>query len=913
MSAALNAAVSHRVSLSFREGDELSPYAPWVQSSLEPAFEEDEHVFFIATLPSSAKVLHIRISAAPQGHAQDGAIATFESVWRKPPARERTPPWWKNAAIYTIFIDRFRPAHPEQEHQLPWVCTDLEASPAGGHLDGITRSLDHVASLGVNTLYLTPVHCAPSSHRYDFVDLKSVDPAIGGPEAYDALIAQARARGIRVIQDVSFAHAGWAFAPWQDVLACGEQSRFASWFVWKDGAVQHYGTRSDAPLINLNDPDVQTLVIETVAYWAKRGVSGLRLDMTAEVPLRLGRRIRDTFLQVVPDGVVLGEVVPSHAWRWKSAGVIDAATDFGFHEALTDFVCNIHSSISDTVRRLTRSDLLRGSDARSASVRFLSTHDHVRLATKAAAAGPQAIEKLPMAYLVLLTWPGVPMLLYGEELQLRSSGAARDIEDVWPDRAPMPWQHLDRLQSQDVPYTLIQALLRVRAQSAALAYGELEILFESPSTLVYRRSADGDVIEIALHIGDEPIRVDVADDDRPASEVLYQTQGARADGAAFDLEPRSAIVVRRSLAGATRAHALEAELTHNRLRRDSDFIAGRPRAGSRPTRFFFSVTENCNIQCHHCITHAPTLTRSGAARTLSPRVLDALRDDLRFANYAAFVHGGESLTAPIFFDVLRALKHARSAQPYVAHLLTNGMLLTEAVAAKLVNAGVCSISVSIDGATAQTNDAIRQGARLETILGNVRRVHAWRRERQVSLRLGLSFVVLSQNRHELEAFVDLASELGVDWIKFEEGAPSTEFARTSLVSCTSLTSRRAIARAVEHGRARGLVVVDHTIEREMWRCQLDDEARDHLAADEFANGSEIHPCRVFWDDVFIEPNGDVRIGDFFGPIVGNVSSEPLARLWNAPATVEARQSRARTRLCGAAGPVTCADRPFNRP
>jgi MoaA/NifB/PqqE/SkfB family radical SAM enzyme len=183
-------------------------------------------------------------------------------------------------------------------------------------------------------------------------------------------------------------------------------------------------------------------------------------------------------------------------------------------------------------------------------------------------------------------------------------------------------------------------------------------------------------------------------------------------------------------------------------------------------------------------------------------------------------------------------------------------------------------------------------------------VLAWRRGENVDLRVGLSFVVLQQNVHELGAFVDLASELGVDWVKLEEGVPATEFARRSLVSCTSRPVRDAVDQAVARGRQHGLVVVDHTIDRAVWRCRLDDDTRAFLAADEHANRGEIHPCRTPWETVCVEPNGDIRVQDFFGPITGNVTQTPLRELWNTPPAQEARERSKSARLCGT-GPVTC--------
>jgi hypothetical protein len=71
-------------------------------------------------------------------------------------------------------------------------------------------------------------------------------------------------------------------------------------------------------------------------------------------------------------------------------------------------------------------------------------------------------------------------------------------------------------------------------------------------------------------------------------------------------------------------------------------------------------------------------------------------------------------------------------------------------------------------------------------------------------------------------------------------------------------------------------MIDHTIERTIWRCKMNDDEKTFLEGDEFANRGIIHPCRTPWDTACIEPNGDVRALDFFGPILGNVTSSPIS-------------------------------------
>jgi MoaA/NifB/PqqE/SkfB family radical SAM enzyme len=529
-------------------------------------------------------------------------------------------------------------------------------------------------------------------------------------------------------------------------------------------------------------------------------------------------------------------------------------------------------------------------------VRFLSTHDHVRLATAARSAGDEARASLGLLWLFAM--PGVPALLYGEEIGIATRPDDVGFEGVWTDRAPMPWP-------ADAPGLAlrdrVRELIAARRASPALSCGDAAIAYAAERLLVVRRSAEGDVADVALNASDEAVEVDLDDPELPIAHLVASVGEVRADGARLVLGPNAAAIVRRASppTGIDRAaHAASA--------RDLAFLHGDVAGPVRPTRIDFAVTERCNLRCRHCITHAPARTSEGTARTLTPFVLDRLRGDLAFASYFGFVHGGESLAAPIFFDVLAAIRRARAGAPTDVHLLTNGTRLGEATAARLVELGVTSISVSLDGATAETNDAVRAGGSFAGIVAAVREVARARQHHAWDVRLGLSFVLLRSNAAELVPFVELAANLGVDWVKLEEPVAATPFAREALVDVESLVARRQIDRAIGRAGALGLVAVDHTRAMPQWRCRLDADPAGaaRLAADEHANRSRIHPCLAPWEIACVEPNGDVRQGDFFGPVVGNVAESPLAALWRGEVAARERLHAMAARPCGA-GPVTC--------
>ena len=134
-----------------------------------------------------------------------------------------------------------------------------------------------------------------------------------------------------------------------------------------------------------------------------------------------------------------------------------------------------------------------------------------------------------------------------------------------------------------------------------------------------------------------------------------------------------------------RVGSVERELTeHSAERLAAACRQGRTAGLLLQSKMYLTVTERCNLRCQHCITLAPEKTASRTARTLQPWLLDALEEAMQSASYFGFSHGGESLVAPQFFEVLRRIRRARNGRPYDVHLLSNGMLLDADTVERLI-------------------------------------------------------------------------------------------------------------------------------------------------------------------------------------------------------------------------------------
>ncbi|MGC4121203.1 MAG: radical SAM protein [Myxococcales bacterium] len=592
--------------------------------------------------------------------------------------------------------------------------------------------------------------------------------------------------------------------------------------------------------------------------------------------------------------MVLGELVPSHAHRWIASGALDAATDFATHTAWTKWLALAQGDAQLLATQLASAATDRGTVG-ARNVQFLSTHDHPRFATLATLGG--ARQRGDLGLLLLLTAPGVPMLLYGEEHGLYAD-QARELEDVWPDRMPAPFPEGAR-GSDPARRDRLRKLLALRAEHAALREGEAEMLVADGPVFAVRRSADGAEFDVVLNRGDEP-RAVLLPGPSAQREILFRVGDADLDGLALKLGPQSGALVRRSRPIAS----LGPRMANVRLR-DEEFQRSAVELRSLPSRIDFGITERCNLRCRHCLAFAPQRTSSGTARVMSPWLLDRIRGALGQVTYSCIGDLGEALTSPMTFLVLEALRGTP-----VIHLLTNGLLLDEAMGLRLAAAGVRSIQVSLDGATAGINDAIRVGGSFERIVGNLRALSRARVAQKIDLRLGVSCVVTRANLGELEPLARLCSELGLDWIKFEELAPVNEYAPQREPAVPPEASAHAVNRALEVARSLGLRGIDHTLDRRVWRCQLDAETARFLEDDQFANRSEIHPCRTPWEHVCVSPNGDVRLGDLFGPILGNLAEASLADLWNGPIACSERMRASEARPCGR-GPMSCL--PGSRP
>ncbi|WP_090110204.1 alpha-amylase family glycosyl hydrolase [Limimaricola pyoseonensis] len=200
----------------------------------------------------------------------------------------RDPEWWRGAVIYQIY---------------PRSYQDSDGDGIGD-LKGIVRRLPHIASLGVDAIWISPFFTSPmKDFGYDVSDYCDVDPMFGTLADFDAVVETAHSLGIRVMIDLVLSHTSEAH-PWFVESRLSRDNPKSDWYVWADAkpdgtppnnwlsifggsAWQWDGRRmqyylhnflTSQPDLNFHNPDVQEALLDVERFWLKRGVDGFRLD-----------------------------------------------------------------------------------------------------------------------------------------------------------------------------------------------------------------------------------------------------------------------------------------------------------------------------------------------------------------------------------------------------------------------------------------------------------------------------------------------------------------------------------------------------------------------------------------------------------------------------------------------------------
>ena len=200
-----------------------------------------------------------------------------------------TAPWWKGAVVYQVYPRSF---------------CDSDGDGVGD-LPGVLSRLDYIRALGVDAVWLSPIHPSPNKDfGYDVSAFDDVAAPMGGMAAFDALSGAMRQKGLKLILDEVLAHTSDRH-PWFAESLLGERGDKSDWYVWADAkddggppnnwlsvfggpAWSYHPARrkcyfhkflKSQPKLNWREPAAKAAALEVLRFWLRKGVDGFRLDV----------------------------------------------------------------------------------------------------------------------------------------------------------------------------------------------------------------------------------------------------------------------------------------------------------------------------------------------------------------------------------------------------------------------------------------------------------------------------------------------------------------------------------------------------------------------------------------------------------------------------------------------------------
>ncbi|WP_421274455.1 alpha,alpha-phosphotrehalase [Aeromonas veronii] len=378
-------------------------------------------------------------------------------------------PWWQSAVIYQIYPKSFQDS----------------AARGTGDLKGIMARLDYLKTLGVDALWLTPVYVSPQvDNGYDIADYLAIDPAYGTMADFEALLAAAHARDIRIVMDIVVNHTSTEHAWFKSALG-DKNSPYRDYYIWRDpvdGGVPnnwqskfggsaweldpatgqyylHLFAREQADL-NWENPAVRAEVKNIIHFWAKKGVDGFRLDVINLISkdqafpnddIGDGRRFYTDgpriheFLQDVscdvfaPVGAMtVGEMSSTsleHCQRYGALDGSELSMVFNFHHLKVDYP----NGDKWTKAPFDFLELKRifnhwqsGMHGKGWSALFWCNHDQPRIVSRFGDEGEHRVVAAKMLASTLHGLQGTPYIYQGEEIGMTNPGYQHidDYQDV---------------------------------------------------------------------------------------------------------------------------------------------------------------------------------------------------------------------------------------------------------------------------------------------------------------------------------------------------------------------------------------------------------------------------------------------------------------------------------------------------
>ncbi len=457
-----------------------------------------------------------------------------------------------------------------------------------GDLPGLINSLDYFSELGVDGLWLLPIHPAPSYHKYDVVNYHQIDQEYGTLHDFKRLLKEAHRRGIKIMIDLVLNHCSEQHHWFRQAIQ-SKHNHHRHWFVWKDAGlvtteeqyhwhIPEKGPRDEMyyglfwkgmPDLNFDEPAVRKEMAAIACFWIGLGVDGLRLDAAMHI-FPPGRE-QDNVLwwQEFRKAVdacnatifTVGEIT-------ESCGYIAPHLKQGLHSAfnfeLADHLLQAilyekHDCLANWLKGV--NDYYFSIDKTAKDSIFLSNHDQVRIASRL----KDDLQKMKLAASLLLTLPGEVFLYYGEELGMKGEKPDEHVREPFPwswekNKATTHWlkskyttpSTVSSLeQQQDDPNSLYhhyRALLKMRKDHPALESGRIGLVnCNDASIIIFTRDLPNQRILVMHNLSGETVTMQHEEEHVYFENLFGADQDSDTENGKFELGPYSSLIIHVNL------------------------------------------------------------------------------------------------------------------------------------------------------------------------------------------------------------------------------------------------------------------------------------------------------------------------------------------------------------------------------
>ncbi len=457
-----------------------------------------------------------------------GQIYTYNSIPYQITVYKRTytPDWYKEGIIYQILIDRFCNGNensivnaPKENsfiygrwHDSPMYIKDnfgkiVRWDFYGGNLKGIIQKLDYIKSLGVNIIQLSPIFKSPSCHKYDTSDYEMVDEMFGTNNEFKELCETAQNKGIKIILDIVLGYTSSDSKYFNKLGNHSEvgaynspNSKYYNWYSFLKYPYQYesWWGIDERPSIDSTQKGYIDYIIENsssiIEKWIKLGASGWKLNIIDELSDEFIGLIRKRMQGIGEDTVLIGDIWEdasnkisySKRRKYLQGEEVHAATNYPLRESLINFVKGYIKS--DKLKQKIMS-LYENYPRESfyGNVNIAGTIDTERILTVL----DENIELLRLLAVIQFTLPGVPLICYGDEAELKG-GKEPD------NRKSYPWEEENKELIK-----FYQKLTSIRNNENGLKKGDLNILDTENDVLAFERNYENEKIIILVNISNE--------------------------------------------------------------------------------------------------------------------------------------------------------------------------------------------------------------------------------------------------------------------------------------------------------------------------------------------------------------------------------------------------------------------------